>query len=130
MKDMVEHIKVSAEYMSPIDIVANIGIIWEMEDFIKYYNGLSVEEKQVFNAGFDEEYAEVATNYNEFLKNIRDDYQSNHYSKVSEKIDMLKGITILQFAQALEHGLTNELVHEDTSLLKFLENYLNEMPNV
>jgi hypothetical protein len=46
---------------------------------------------------------------------------------LSEKeMSKLAGTSIFELAQQLEDVLTHELVHEDTSVLDFIKNYLNE----
>jgi hypothetical protein len=43
-----------------------------------------------------------------------------------EDINALKTTTILELAQQLENVLTNDLVHEDTPVLEFLQKYFNK----
>lgn len=41
-------------------------------------------------------------------------------------IEKLKNTTILQFAQELNHVLNNDLIHEDTNIIEFINKYFQE----
>lgn len=53
------------------------------------------------------------------------------YITINEKeMEKLKNITILQFAQELEHVLNNDIINENTNVLDFLNIYLENIKEV
>jgi hypothetical protein len=48
-----------------------------------------------------------------------------NFENLTEKeLNTLKSMTILKLAQNLEYLLTNDLIHEDTSVLDFIKEFI------